>query len=202
MKKARKVLPPRPAPSGEERRNLALEAARAFDTASTVRSDGLPRELEQRHERNGYEVLVVFRLTEQDGVVIHRITVGDNRPERGQPYANTSRLSRVLEKLPLSLWRNEALREWPEFAMRATASQEWRGPDAEAIERARRQLGDGIEQAALIYLEHEKHSPVKAVAEQLNIGYETARKRIKTARERGLVPEAPGRGRRSRRKED
>ena len=202
MNKARKVLPPRPAPNGKERRNLAREAARTYDTVPKVRADGLPEELEKTLEIDGYEVLVVLRLTDQDEVVIHRITVGDNRPERGQPYASTSQLSRVLAGLPFNLFQTDALREWPDYAMRQTQSGEWRWPDLEAVNRAKHRLGDGIEQAARIYLDHEKHSPVKAVAEQLNIGYETARKRIKTARERGLVPEAPGRGRRSHRKED
>ena len=202
MNKARKVLPPPLAPSGKERRNLAREAARAYETVPKVRADGLPEELEKSLEVDGYEVLVVLRLTDEDEVVIDRITVGDNRPERGQPYASTSKLSRVLSGLPLNLFQNDALREWPDFAMRQTQSDEWRWPDLEAVNRAQHRLGDGVEQAARIYLEHEGHAPLKAVTEQLNIRREAARKRIRTARERGLVPEAPGRGRRSRRKED
>lgn len=202
MPKARKVPPPRPGPRGDERRDLVLEGERAFDRPPEVRPDGVPRELEWRDERDGYEVLVVFRLTDDDEVVVDRLTIGDNRPGRGQRHAPPSRLSRVLEQLPLARWRDDVLRGWPSSAMRESAPGEWRGPAPEAVERARRRLGDGVEQAARIYLEHEGHAPVRAVEEQLGIEYETARKRIKAARDRGLLPEAPGRGRRSHRQED
>jgi hypothetical protein len=202
MQKARKVRPPRQGPRGDERRDLVLEAARAFDRGPEVRPDGLPREREWPAERDGFEVLVVFRLTDDDEVVVDRLTLGDNRPGRGQRPATPSKLAEVLESLPLARWRDEALREWPMSAMRETAPGEWRGPAPEAVERARERLGDGVEQAARIYLEHEGHAPVRAVEEQLGIKYETARKRINKARERGLLPEAPGRGRRSHRQED
>ncbi len=202
MKKARKVLPPRRGPKGDERRNLALEAARGYETPPLVRPDGLPREIERHEDRDGFEVLVVLRLTDDDDVVIHRVTIGDNRPERGQAYANTSTLSRVLEGLPLARWRDEALREWPTFAMSETSPGEWRDGTPEAVSRAKRRLGDGVEQAAHIYLAHEGNEPTVVVSRQLGIGYETARKRIKAARERGLVPKAPGQGQRSHRQED
>jgi hypothetical protein len=201
MGKALKVRPPRPGPRGDERRDLVLEAAEAFDRPLEVR-DGLPREQEVHDERDGFEVLVVFRLTDDDEVVVDRLAIGDNRPARGLPHAPPSRLSRVLESLPLARWRDEALRDWPWSAMRETAPGEWRGPAPEAVERARRQLGGGVEQAARVYLEHDGHAPTKAVAEQLSIPYETARSRIRAARERGLLPEAPGRGRRSRGQEE
>jgi hypothetical protein len=202
MKKARKVLPPRRGPKGDERRNLALEAAHGYEPSPLVRPDGLPREIERHEDRDGFEVLIVFRLTDDDDVVIHRVTIGDNRPVRGQAYANTSTLSRVLEGLPLTRWRDEALREWPTFAMNETAPGEWRDGTPEAVNRAKCRLGDGVEQAARIYLAHEGYDPVVAVSKQLEIGYETARKRISAARKRGLVPKAPGQGQRSHRQED
>ena len=202
MPSARKVRPPKPRPRGDERRDLVLEGARAFDRPTEVRDDGLLREREWHAERDGFEVLVVFRLTDDDEVVVDRLAIADNRPERGQRHATPSKLARVLEGLPLARWRDEALREWPSSAMRETAPGEWRGPAPEAVKRARRRLGDGVEQAARVYLEHDGHAPTRAVADQLGIEYEAARKRIKAARERGLLPEAPGRGRRSHRQED
>jgi hypothetical protein len=207
MRKAAKVSPPRPRkpakvpppPRGDERRNLVLEAAQAYEHGfPEIRPDGLPRQQEQRDERDGFEVLVVLRLTDDDEVVVDRLMVGDNRPVRGQPHATPSELSRVLGSLPLARWRDEALRGWASSALREAAPGVWSGPAPEAVERARRRLGGKVEQAARIYAEHESHAPTRAVAEQLGIPYETARSRIKAARERGLLPGAPGRGRRSR----
>jgi transposase len=87
--------------------------------------------------------------------------------------------------------------------MSETAPGEWRDdPTPAAVNRAKRRLGDGVEQAARIYLAHEGYDPIVAVSKQLEIGYETARKRIAAARKRGLVPKAPGKGQRSHRQED
>lgn len=161
------------------------------------RDDGLPPAAGAYiADWHGFEVLVVFELTNDDTIEV--VSVGaEARSEAGPGSA--AEFSRVLERLPLERWTRKIV---DTFAGAAGVPTERDGRTVlddrntpKALDHARAVL-DPVVQAARIYNDAPS-KPTKTVATQLGVNYSKARRLTAEARDRDLIAPAPGQGKAS-----
>ena len=162
------------------RRNLEAEAVASFDRSS-VRPDGLPEQVIIEDTLEGVHVRACFVLDDNGGPILDNIWFAD-QVGRGVPV-------KALARAPITRWALKALDTWPHLAMNVKADGSMTGPGTdETIEKARRLIGGPVERAARFVIEHgTPRGHIARLAEEEGVSYETARSRIRLARERGLL---------------
>lgn len=127
----------------------------------------IPNRIHVTDRRYGADVTVTFVL--RDGVLL---VSNVDTSHAGLTPGETSRL---LERLPITRYRNEAAAN--AIVMSTRGEQE----------SVKVRLRNPVEAAAQTYREHNGSTPMRHVADTLGIPYETARSRIRAARKRGLL---------------